>query len=112
MDKNSGKEKATMSGSKMMSKDFVFESQLGTGAFSKVMVGLHKPTNKHYAVKVVSKQTILNIQNEEERARMASVVRREAQMLRLCNHANIVKFYASMQSLQDLYFITELCDGG
>lgn len=29
---------------------------------------------------------------------MASVVRREAQMLRLCDHPNIVKFYASMQT--------------
>lgn len=46
---------------KMLAKDFALERQLGTGAFSKVMVGLYKPTNTLYAVKVVSKQTILNI---------------------------------------------------
>lgn len=97
---------------KMSVNDFVCLDQLGAGAFSKVVVGLHTLTNKKYAVKMISKQTILNAPTEEEQARMASVARREAKMLRLCSHPNIVKFYAAMQSPTDLLYVTELCEGG
>lgn len=97
---------------KMTAADFQFGASLGTGAFSKVVVGLYKPTNVKYAVKFISKRSILDAPTEEERARMAEVARRETQMLLMCEHPSIVKFYASMQTDEDLLYVTELCEGG
>lgn len=97
---------------KMLAKDFEYEQQLGTGAFSKVVIGVYKPTGVRYAVKLISKRTILNAPSDEERTRMAEVAKRETRMLLMCEHPNIVKFFASMQTPEDLVFVTELCSGG
>ncbi|EPY25978.1 3-phosphoinositide dependent protein kinase-1 [Strigomonas culicis] len=102
----------TSNSTKMVASDFEFERQLGTGAFSKVVVGRYKPTGQRYAVKLISKRSILNAPTDEERARMADVARRESRMLLLCEHPNIVRFYQSMQTTEDLVYVTELCDGG
>lgn len=92
--------------------DFDFQKQLGTGSFSKVMEVVHRTTGVRYAVKLISKRTILNASTEEERTRMAEVARRESRMLLMCDHPNIVKFYGSMQTPEDLVYVTELCGGG
>ncbi|CBZ25172.1 putative protein kinase [Leishmania mexicana MHOM/GT/2001/U1103] len=97
---------------KMAAVDFEFGPPLGTGAFSKVVVGLYKPTNVRYAVKFISKRSILDAPTDEERTRMAEVARRETRMLLMCEHPNIVKFHASMQTTEDLLYVTELCEGG
>lgn len=97
---------------KMAAADFQFERPLGTGAFSKVVTGLYKPTGARYAVKLISKRTILNAPTDEERTRMAEVARRESRMLLMCEHPSIVKFYGSMQTPEDLLYVTELCEGG
>ncbi|KAG5482956.1 hypothetical protein LSCM1_06998 [Leishmania martiniquensis] len=97
---------------KMAAADFEFGPPLGTGAFSKVVIGLHKPTNVRYAVKFISKRSILDAPTDEERTRMAEVARRETRMLLMCEHPNIVKFHASMQTTEDLLYVTELCEGG
>lgn len=95
-----------------MAKDFDLGQQLGTGAFSKVVVGTHKPTGVRYAVKLISKYSIVHAPTDEERTRMAEVARRESRMLLMCEHPNIVRFFASMQTGTDLLYVTELCDGG
>ncbi|GET87351.1 protein kinase, putative [Leishmania tarentolae] len=97
---------------KMAAADFEFGPQIGTGAFSKVVVGLYKPTGVRYAVKFISKRSILDAPTDEERTRMAEVARRETRMLLICDHPNIVKFHASMQTTEDLLYVTELCEGG
>ena len=97
---------------KMAAADFEFGPPLGTGAFSKVVVGLYKPTGVKYAVKFISKRSILDAPSDEERTRMAEVARRETRMLLMCEHPNIVKFYAAMQTTEDLLYVTELCEGG
>ncbi|KPA75020.1 putative protein kinase [Leptomonas pyrrhocoris] len=97
---------------KMAAADFEFGPPLGTGAFSKVVVGLYKPTGVKYAVKFISKRSILDAASDEERMHMAEVARRETRMLLMCEHPNIVRFYASMQTTEDLLYVTELCEGG
>ncbi|CCW67827.1 unnamed protein product [Phytomonas sp. Hart1] len=97
---------------RMNLSDFKLEKQIGSGAFSKVVIGLHLPTDVYYAVKLISKRTILNAPTEEERIKMAEAARRESRMLLMCVHPNIVRFFGSMQSPEDLVYITELCEGG
>ncbi|ORC88223.1 protein kinase [Trypanosoma theileri] len=96
----------------MVPDDFEFERTLGTGAFSKVLVARYIPTGVRYAVKLISKRQILTAPSDEERNRMAEVARRETRMLLMCNHPNIIRFLASMQTSDDLMYVTELCDGG
>ncbi|RHW70046.1 protein kinase [Trypanosoma brucei equiperdum] len=101
-----------MSVSRMVPADFELGSALGAGSFSKVVTASHVPTGRRYAIKVVSKQQICTAPSDEEKRRMAEVAIREARMLRMCSHSNIVRFHASMQGPQDLMYVTELCDGG
>ncbi|EPY38743.1 3-phosphoinositide dependent protein kinase-1 [Angomonas deanei] len=92
-------------------QDFEYERHLGTGAFSKVVTGLYKPTGKRFAMKLISMTSILNAP-PEERTRMAEVAKRESRMLVMCDHPNIVRFFQSMRTSEDLVYVTELCDGG
>ncbi|CCW65326.1 unnamed protein product [Phytomonas sp. EM1] len=97
---------------RMNVSDFKLDKQIGSGAFSKVVIGLHIPTGVYYAVKLISKRTILNAPTDEERIKMAEAARRESRMLLMCVHPNIVRFFGSMQTPEDLVYITELCEGG
>nr|CCC92762.1 putative protein kinase [Trypanosoma congolense IL3000] len=101
-----------MSTSRMSPEDFELGPSMGAGSFSKVLKARYVPTGKCYAVKIVSKQQICTAPSEEERKRMAEVAIREARMLRMCDHPNIVRFHAAMQGPHDLMYVTELCDGG
>lgn len=98
--------------SRMVPDDFEFERTLGVGAFSKVLVARYIPDGKRYAVKIIAKRQILNAPSEEEKTRLAEVARREMRMLLMCDHPNIVRFHASMQTSDDLMYVTELCEGG
>ena len=97
---------------RMQPDDFEFEKTLGIGAFSKVLVAKHIHDGKKYAIKITAKKQILNAATDEERQKMAEVARREMRMLLMCDHANIIRFYASMQTADDLMYVTELCEGG
>lgn len=96
----------------MVPNDFEFERTLGTGAFSKVLVARYIPDGRKYAVKIIAKRQILNCPTEEERTKMAAVAKRESRMLVMCDHPNIIRFHASMQTDDDLMYVTELCEGG
>jgi serine/threonine protein kinase len=97
---------------RMVPDDFEFERTLGIGAFSKVLVARYIPDGKRYAVKIIAKRQILNAPSEEEKNRLAEVARREMRMLLMCDHPSIVRFHASMQTSDDLMYVTELCEGG
>lgn len=97
---------------KMIPDDFVFEKTLGVGAFSKVSVAMYTPDGKRYAVKMIPKRLILGAPTEEERKRLMNLARREMNLLIMCNHPGIIRFYASMQTNDDLMYVTEMCEGG
>eukprot|EP00331_Platyophrya_macrostoma_P010208 CAMPEP_0176429288 /NCGR_PEP_ID=MMETSP0127-20121128/13632_1 /TAXON_ID=938130 /ORGANISM="Platyophrya macrostoma, Strain WH" /LENGTH=322 /DNA_ID=CAMNT_0017811085 /DNA_START=34 /DNA_END=999 /DNA_ORIENTATION=- len=97
---------------RMVPDDFEFERTLGIGAFSKVLVARYIPDGKKYAVKIIAKRQILSAPSDEEKTRLAEVARREMRMLLMCDHPNIVRFHASMQTSDDLMYVTELCEGG
>lgn len=96
----------------MVPEDFELEKTLGTGAFSKVLMARYTPDDRRFAVKMIAKRQILNASTEEEKKRMADVARREMRILLMCDHPSIIRFYASMQTNDDLMFVTELCSGG
>lgn len=79
-------------------------TQLGVGMFSKVMVGVDDETNTHYAVKIMRKDSLEDME-------MARYARREAAVLRKLNHPNIVKFVEAIQSDTKLFLVMEIAPG-
>ena len=97
---------------RMSPEDFEFERTLGSGAFSKVLVAKYVPDGKRYAIKVIAKKQILSAPTREEQQKLSENARRESRVLLMCNHPNIIRFHAAMQTTDDLLYVTELCDGG
>eukprot|EP00796_Vickermania_ingenoplastis_P001267 gene1267-725_t len=87
------------------------EKIIGTGSFSTVVVGTDPSTGNKYAVKRVEKKFIM-MEQEERQKKMIDTAKREYEMLTLCNHRNIVKFFASGRSAEYLLYALELCEGG
>lgn len=87
------------------------DSVIGKGAFSTVVIGTDPSTGTRYAVKRVEKKFIL-MQQQEKQQKMIDTAKREYEMLTLCNHRNIIKFYGSGRSNEYLLYALELCEGG
>lgn len=83
---------------------FRLTKQLGVGMFSKVMVGIDDETNRRYAVKVMRKDSLEDMD-------MARYARREAAVLRKLSHPNIVAFVEAIQSDTKLFLVMEIATG-
>ena len=72
--------------------------------FSKVMLGIDDETNRSYAVKVMRKDSLEDMD-------MARYARREAAVLRKLSHPNIVAFVEAIQSDTKLFLVMEIAPG-
>lgn len=78
--------------------------QLGVGMFSKVMLGIDDETGHRYAVKVMRKDSLEDLD-------MARYARREAAVLRRLSHPNMVTFVEAIQSDTKLFIVMEIAPG-
>eukprot|EP01080_Neovahlkampfia_damariscottae_P011894 gene11894-5300_t len=85
--------------------DFVFEKEIGEGAYSRVYRTIYKPTGKKYATKIISKARVIREKKVDE-------VKNEKKVLQLLNHPNVIKLYRTFQDEENLYFALELAPGG
>lgn len=83
---------------------YVLSKELGVGMFSKVVLGTDSKTNASYAIKVMRKDSL-------EELEMAKYARREAAILRKLSHPNIVNFIEAIQSETKLFLVMELVPG-
>lgn len=72
--------------------------------FSKVMLGVDDETNRRYAVKIMRKDSLEDME-------MARYARREAAVLRKLSHTNIVNFVEAIQSDTKLFLVMEIAPG-
>ncbi|KAJ1970991.1 serine/threonine protein kinase, AGC, partial [Dimargaris verticillata] len=86
-------------------KNFTPIKLLGRGDVGKVYLVKRNDTGKLYAMKVLSKQEMINRQKIKR-------VLAEQEILASTNHPFIVTLYHSFQSKQRLYFCMEYCMGG
>ena len=84
--------------------NYILTTTLGKGTFSKVKLGIHLPTNKKVAVKILSKN---KIKDQED----LSHINREIQILEILNHPNILQLYETIISEKNIYIITEYIEG-
>lgn len=87
-------------------EDYVILNTLGRGAFADVVLGRHKQTNKHHALKVV----YLNKPGLKEKH--VAVLQREGTYLRKLQHKNIVRCLKVYQSTNQWVFVLEYLKGG
>ena len=79
--------------------------KLGEGAFGQVFMVENKASKIKRAMKIISKECILNGVNLEE-------VTNEIKILSLLDHPNIMKIYEFYEDNENLYIISEYCDQG
>jgi len=69
-----------------------------------VRLGIHKETGRKVAVKIMSKKDMDHTDLE--------LVRTEIEILKVCQHPNIIKLYDIFENVEYIYIIMEYCSGG
>jgi len=87
-----------------VTKVYEFKSELGRGAFSIVYLGLHRATQKNYAIKVINKQDLGK--DYEKNLKM------EVDILKKVDHPNIIALKELFDTPDKLYLVMELVTGG
>ena len=90
---------------KISINDFHIISELGRGAYGKVVLARSKATDKEYAIKIIDKFFLDKLNKTHE-----AFIERE--MLAKLSHENIVKLVSSFQSTEKLFFILNFYQNG
>ena len=85
--------------------DFIKLSRLGNGSYGEVFKAKHKETNKIYAIKEINKAKLI----KENKYYQAII---ENEMLKECNHPNIVKYFGFYETSENFAIIEEYCPYG
>ena len=91
------------SGEDKPAESFQFVSRLGEGSYGVAYKAIYQREEMEVAIKVV-----LIAGNESEKMKM----KKELDLLKKCNHANVVKYYGFAFVRQDMWIIMEYCSGG
>ncbi len=79
--------------------------EIGSGAFGKVILGLHIITGEKVAIKILDK-LILNQTPEDY-----ILVKQELNILKIVKHKYIVQLYEILETPQHIFIIMEYCEG-
>jgi serine/threonine protein kinase len=90
--------------------DFQTLHKIGEGAYSKVFLKRHVLEDKLYAVKVLKR--LQDNDDDEAQKRIIAATKREVRILSMCQHPNIIQFFATMQTEDEVMYVTEYCEGG
>jgi calcium-dependent protein kinase len=77
---------------------------LGKGKYGLVKKGKHKKSGKEVAVKIVKKKD-LSLKDVE-------LLKREIEVLKICQHPNIIRFYDVFENSDYIYIVMEFLKGG
>ena len=79
--------------------------EIGSGAFGKVILGLHIITGEKVAIKILDKLILSQTPEDYE------LVRQELNILRIVKHKYIVQLYEILETPQHIFIIMEYCEG-
>ena len=79
------------------------QNKIGEGRFALVYKGVHKPSKRTVAIKILEKKN-LNIQE-------INMIHNEIEILKICQHPNILKLYDIIENHEKIYIITEKIEG-
>ncbi|KAJ3057498.1 MAP microtubule affinity-regulating kinase 1 [Rhizophlyctis rosea] len=78
---------------------------IGEGSFAKVKLGVHRLTGEKVAIKVIDKDRLPDAYSLRH-------VHREARIMRLLDHPNIVQLYEVMETKREVMLVLEYAGGG
>ena len=93
-----------ISSTKIEDYDFSENYILGIGSFAEVKLGIHKYTQKKYAIKIYDKSKFIDLDK-------INTIENEISILKKLNHVNIMKLYDVIDTKNYLYLILEYIDG-
>ena len=80
------------------------KQKLGKGKFGLVKLGINKITGEKVAIKIMKKKTMDTSDS--------LLVRTEIEILKICQHPNIIRLYDVFENEEFIYIIMEYCPGG
>ncbi|KAI9319475.1 kinase-like domain-containing protein [Dichotomocladium elegans] len=86
--------------------NYLLGKTIGRGASGRVKIGIHRYTGEKVAIKMIQRKTLA------ESSSMSHCVQREAAILQLVHHPNIVHLEHVFQDRQTVYFVMEYVQGG
>jgi len=86
-----------------INEKYDIQEQIGKGKFAIVYKGIHKSTGRTVAIKILNKQDMTTIDLE--------LVKTEMDVLKICQHPNIIKLYDIHENEENIYLIMEYCQG-
>jgi MAP/microtubule affinity-regulating kinase len=84
--------------------DYLITKELGKGSYAIVKLAIHKIHKKKYAIKIYSKETLLDPQKKD-------TVKNEINILKQLDHVNIMKLYEVIDTKNHLYLVLEYIKG-
>ena len=87
-----------------LSDIYDIKEKLGSGKFGLIKLGINKKTNQKVAIKIMSKKKMEDSDLE--------LVRTEIEILKICQHPNIIQLYDVFENINYFYIIMEYCSGG
>jgi len=80
------------------------KEKLGNGKFGLVKLGINKHTKEKVAIKIMNKKKMDTSDIE--------LMRTEIEILKICQHPNIIRLYDIFENIDYIYIIMEYCPGG
>ena len=80
------------------------KEKLGNGKFGLVKLGVNKKTKEKVAIKIMNKKKMDTSDIE--------LMRTEIEILKICQHPNIIRLYDIFENIDYIYIIMEYCPGG
>ena len=84
--------------------NYILSTTIGKGTFSKVKLGIHLPTQKKVAIKILDRE---KIKDESDLERIT----REIHILTVLRHPNIAQLYETITSERHIYIVMEYIEG-
>lgn len=98
-------ERIKMQDTKVEMDELKTERIIGRGTFGTVKLVLHKPTNIRYALKCVSRRSIISLNQQNN-------IKLEREITAENDHPFIIRLVRTFKDFEYLYFLTELVTGG
>ena len=85
--------------------NYTLGTEIGSGAFGKVVLGTHILTGESVAIKILDKLILSQTPEDYE------LVYQEIAILKIVKHKNIAQLYEIMETPQNIYIVMEYCEG-
>ena len=87
-----------------LSSLYTMSSVIGEGKFGLIKLGMDKLTGRNVAIKIINKETMSS--NDLE------LVRTEIEIMKICQHPNIIRLYNIYEDTSVINIVMEYCPGG